>query len=177
MLQSDRITIRTIRRSELELVYGLSFDFSDAGEYMPVALMSEADFRAEYDRNGFWRETKGRLIIENMEGDVVGEIGCFEVAHYMDGREIYYRTYSGHRRKGYAREALTVFVKFFFESTSLNRLQAVTVQGNEVSATMLERAGFRFEGTMRGARWFKGRLVDLNAYSCLRSDWAHNELG
>lgn len=151
------------------MVYALSSDHSSAGEFMPVTLVSQVDFQAEFDRNGYWQDTCGKLLIENLEGELVGEIGCFKVAHYMDGREVYYRIYGGHRRKGYGKEALRVFVEFFFNSTGFGRLQAVTVHGNEVSAGMLERGGFKFEGTMRSARWFKGQLVDLKLYSVLRS--------
>lgn len=170
MLKGNGITIRTVRKSDLGALYALSMDYLDAGEYMPVVLVSESDFIAEFDRNGFWRDTSGRLLIENDEGELVGEIGCFKVSHYMDGREVYYRVYSEHRRKGYAKEALRLFVQFFFESSAFSRLQGVTVTGNAVSEKLLEEAGFQFEGTLREARWFKGRLVDLNVYSCLRSD-------
>ena len=172
MIEGGGIRIRTIKRSELDLVHALGMDYSDAGEYMPVALVSQADFRSEFEKNGFWRDTCGKLVIENSEDELVGEIGCFKVAHYMDGRELYYRIYSGHRKKGYAKEALALFVQFFFESTSLSRLQGVIVQGNEISARMLQHAGFQMEGTLKSARWFKGRLVDLDVYSRLRSDWA-----
>lgn len=174
MIEGNGIRLRTIRKSELNVIYELGMDYSDAGEFMPVSLTSEADFHAEFEVTGFWRDTCGKLVIENSEGDLVGEIGCFGVTHYIDGREVYFRIYSGHRRKGYAKEALRVFVNFFFESSQMNRLQAVTVAGNDVSAAMLNNEGFQNEGTLRGARWFKGHLVDLNLYSMLREDWAHN---
>ena len=171
MLAGNEIRIRTVRESDLRTLYDLEADYSDAGEFMPAFLTSEADFRAEFERDGFWRDTCGKLIIENSDKAVVGEIGCFRGSHYLDGREVYYRIFAGHRRKGYANEALRVFVNFFFESSSLNRLQGVTVEGNDVSAKMLQANGFQFEGKLRGARWFKGRLVDLNLFSLLREEW------
>jgi len=175
LLIGSEVKIRTLREEDLKKFYLLSTDYTDAGEYMPVSLQSYSDYQQEFDRNGFWRDHAGRLAIENDTGDLVGEVGLFRTAHYMDGRELYYRVFQNFRRKGYAREALRLLVSFFFESSSCNRLQAVVIQGNTVSANMLSTMGFKQEGTMRSARWFKGRLVDLDVYSYLRSEWAHNK--
>ena len=124
----------------------------------------------EFIDTGFWEDHCGKLIIEDNSGQIVGEAGLFKTAHYIDGREIYYRIFSGSRGKGYASEALMLLTRFFFESSSMNRLQAVTVTGNDVSEHMLKKSGFVFEGTMRQARYFKGRIVDLNFFSLIRTD-------
>lgn len=150
-------------------------NYGDAGDFMPVSLISEVNFKAGFELDGFWQDTCGRLIIEDMDDNIVGVIGCFKTTHYIDGREVFYRIFSGHRRKGYAKQALELFVEFFFQSTPLNRLQAVTLVDNQVSSNMLQKRGFQFEGTLRGARWFKGSIVDLNLYSFLRVDWLENK--
>lgn len=175
MLKGELVSIRTVRETDLDSVYQLSTDHCDAGEYMPAGLVSESSFKAEFWKTGFWQDTCGKLLVEDQEGELVGEIGCFKLAHYIDGREVYYRIYSGHRRKGYASDALVCFINFFFESTSFSRLQGVTIEGNSISATMLEKIGFQSEGQLREARWFKGRLVNLNIFSFVRSDWVHNQ--
>lgn len=172
MIKGAQVAVRTISEGDIDHLYRLSMDYADAGEFMPVSLVSKSKFRQEFDRSGYWDDTCGKLVIEHNDGELVGEIGCFKGAHYLDGRELYYRIYSSHRRKGYAKDALGCFVDFYFKSTNFNRLQAVTINGNGISANMLKKCGFQFEGKLRQARWFKGRLVDLNMYSCLRSEWA-----
>lgn len=170
MIQGNNVTIRNVRERDLETLYALTVDLRDAGEYMPVSLVSESAFWEEFSRTGFWANDSGKLVIETSSDGIVGEIGCFEVAHYLDGRELYYRVFSGARGRGYASEAVRLFVGFFFESTPMNRIQALTVDGNKVSEHILEKIGFEREGRLRQARWFKGRLVDLNLFSFLRSD-------
>lgn len=170
MIAANDIAIRTVRREDLASLYSLSQDFRDAGTFMPVALMNESEFYDQFNRNGFWQDACGRLIIEDDEHNLVGEIGCFKTSHYIDGREVYYRIFSGYRQRGYAKKALRLFTQFFFEATHFNRLQAVTVVGNAVSSAMLKKQGFEYEGTLRQARWFKGSLVDLEMYSLLRGE-------
>ena len=175
MIASENIAIRTVRRQDLPLLYALSQDFSNAGEFMPVSLVSESEFYDTFDQNGFWQDSCGRLVIEDNQHNIVGEIGSFKTAHYMNGREVYYRIFAGHRQKGYAKKALCLFTQFFFESTHFNRLQAVTVCENVVSSAMLKKQGFVYEGTLRQGRWFKGNLVDLEMYSLLREEWKRTD--
>ena len=171
MFKGESVIIRNVRERDLEKYYSLSTNFEDPGEFMPVSLVSETTFRSEFSQNGFWSEHCGRLLIVDKSGDIVGEIGCFKGTHYLDGREVYYRIFSGYRGKGYASEALGLFIDFFFESSAMNRLQAVTVEDNNVSEHMLKKVGFIFEGTMRQSRYFNGHIVNLNMFSLLRDDW------
>jgi ribosomal-protein-alanine N-acetyltransferase len=170
LIKGELVTIRNVKESDLDEFYCLSVDFEDPGEFMPLNFVSEVAFKTEFKDTGFWNDYCGKLIIGDEEGNIVGEAGFFKGAHYIDGREIYYRIFSGHRGKGYASETLALLIRFFFESSSMNRIQAVTIQGNDISEHMLKKSGFVFEGTMRQARYFKGRLVDLNLFSRVRTE-------
>lgn len=173
MIKGKSIAIRNVRERDVDELYALTVDLQDAGEFMPVSLVSESEFKQEFSRTGFWTDGAGKLIIESESDGIVGEIGCFKAApYYLDGREIYYRIFAGARGRGYATEALRLFVRFFFESTSMNRLQALTVDGNAASEHILEKVGFQREGRLRQARWLKGKVVDLNMFSLLRADLA-----
>jgi ribosomal-protein-alanine N-acetyltransferase len=170
LIKGVLVRIRNVRETDLDEFYSLSSDYEDPGDFMPLNFVSEVAFKTEFADTGFWKDHCGKLLIEDSSGQIVGEAGLFKAAHYIDGREIYYRIFSGYRGKGYACEALALLIKFSFESSSMNRIQAVTVQGNDVSEHMLKKSGFVFEGTMRQARYFKGRLVDLNLFSCVRTE-------
>ncbi len=171
MPRAKRTTIRTVSERDLEKLYRLSMGYSNAGEFMPVDLVSESSFKTGFRQKGFWQDTAGKLVIENGDGDLVGEIVCFKAARYLDGREVYSRIFDGHRQKVYTGDALRRFIDFFSESTGFHRLQALTLDGNQMSAGMLRKSGFEYEGQLRKARWFKGKLVHHNVYSYLRSDW------
>lgn len=170
LIKGELITIRNVLEADLDELYRLSFDHTDSGEFMPVGFTSETAFKSEFQQTGFWDEYTGKLVIVDVDGRLIGMIGLMKSSHYIDGRELYYRLFSGHRGKGYASEAIKLFIKFYFEASSFNRLQAVTINGNEISEHILKKFGFMFEGTLRKARYFKGNLVDLNLFSLLRSD-------
>lgn len=74
------------------------------------------------------------------------------------------------RKKGLMIEALPAFIRFIFQSRNVNRLQAVTVEGNEASVAILVKMGFMYEGTMRQARHLKGKHVDLKVYAILKDE-------
>lgn len=73
MLDGNGIRIKTIRESDLRAIYELEMDYSEAGDFMPVPLTSETDFRSAYEKGGFWRDTCGKLLIENKDETVVGD--------------------------------------------------------------------------------------------------------
>lgn len=170
MIRGSLVSIRNVKEVDLDKLYSLSFDYEDPGEFMPLNFISETDYIKEFRQTGFWKNHCGKLIIEDTSGEIVGEIGCFKTTHYVDGREVYYRIFSGYRNKGYASEALRLFIKLFFESSSMNRLQAVTVNGNEVSEYVLKKLCFQFEGTMKEARYISGKLTDLKLFSLVRRE-------
>ena len=171
MLKGEQVAIRAVKESDLDSLYTLSQAFSDPGEFMPVVISSQSRFKKEFAETGFWHNQTGKLIIEDKSSNIVGEAGLFSTSHYLDGRELYYRIFSGYRGKGYATEALSLLTTLFFTSSNFNRLQAVTIQGNMASEHILKKANFIFEGTLRQARYFKGELVNLNMYSLLREDF------
>ncbi|UPQ89159.1 GNAT family N-acetyltransferase [Vibrio sinaloensis] len=165
------MSIRIVKERDLDKLYSLSFDYEDPGDFLPLNFISETDYIKEFRQTGFWKDNCGKLIIEDSSGEVVGEIGCFKTTHYVDGREVYYRIFSGYRNKGYASEALRLFIRLFFESSSMNRLQAVIVDGNEVSEYLIKKQCFRYEGTMKEARYISGKLTDLKLFSLVRREW------
>ncbi|MDQ3238409.1 MAG: GNAT family N-acetyltransferase, partial [Actinomycetota bacterium] len=54
---------------------------------------------------------------------------------------------------------------------SFHRLVAITDQENEPSFGLLERLGFRREGSFAQNAWFKGGWTDEYLYAILRSEW------
>lgn len=63
-----------------------------------------------------------------------------------------------------------LLVRYLFEHTTVNRIEAATETGNLAEQKALERAGFSREGVMRGIRWRGGAWRDEVLYSILRTD-------
>ena len=67
-------------------------------------------------------------------------------------------------------QAHRLLVRYLFEHTTVNRIEAATETGNLAEQKALERAGFSREGVMRGIRWRGGAWRDEALYSILRTD-------
>jgi RimJ/RimL family protein N-acetyltransferase len=75
------------------------------------------------------------------------------------------------RGKGYCTEAVRIIIDYLFLSRDVVRIQAQTETGNLASQKVLEKAGFKKEGTMRKCDFSRGELRDTHLYSILREEW------
>lgn len=84
--------------------------------------------------------------------------------------EVGYELHPSAWGKGYMVEALEAVIACGFGPFRLNRLEAWTLPGNAASDRVLEKAGFRYEGTLRQKAWFKGAFHDFRMFSRLAGD-------
>ena len=75
------------------------------------------------------------------------------------------------RGKGNGTEAVEIMVDYLFLSKDIMRVQACTDTRNLASQKVLEKAGFKKEGTMRKYFFLRGELRDVYVYSILREEW------
>jgi ribosomal-protein-alanine N-acetyltransferase len=72
---------------------------------------------------------------------------------------------------GYATEAAHAVLQWAYDRLDLNRVQAETDTRNIASARVLEKLGFRREGTLREDCIVNGDVSDSWVFGLLRSDW------
>jgi len=73
--------------------------------------------------------------------------------------------------KGYATEALTEIIRFFFEDVGVNRIEGRNDPQNPASGKAMQKCGFQYEGLLRqGGRNSYG-LVDCEQYALLAKDY------
>jgi ribosomal-protein-alanine N-acetyltransferase len=72
--------------------------------------------------------------------------------------------------KGLMTEAVRAVVGCGHQTFRLNRIDAWTLPGNAASDRVLEKAGFRHEGTLRQKAWFKGAFHDFRIFGRLAAD-------
>jgi RimJ/RimL family protein N-acetyltransferase len=85
--------------------------------------------------------------------------------------EIGYSLVPSERGKGYCTEAVRIMVDYLFLSRDTMRIQACTDTRNLASQKVLEKAGFKKEGTMRKYFFIRGETRDACLYSILREEW------
>jgi RimJ/RimL family protein N-acetyltransferase len=72
--------------------------------------------------------------------------------------------------KGYATEAARAVIGYGFETLSLNRIFAHHMTRNPASGRVLEKAGMKFEGELRGHVLKWDRFEDIRLYGILRTE-------
>ena len=105
-------------------------------------------------------------------GELCGGIGLHPDAAYPRA-ELGYWIGVPYWDHGYATEAARAVVDFGFRELKLQRIFAHHFQGNDASGRVLQKAGMKHEGCQRQhiEKW--GRLLDLENYGVLRSEWEH----
>lgn len=108
------------------------------------------------------------LAIE-FEGDVIGGIGLqfFADVHRLTA-EIGYWLGEPFWGRGFATVAVKAMTDYAFASFDLYRVQATVFEWNPASARVLEKAGYKLEGRLRGGIIKDGRIGDALMYSRLR---------
>jgi RimJ/RimL family protein N-acetyltransferase len=138
------------------------------GEYNPLHQMSKTEFEKALEApNGL-----KPFLIEKKDGNKLGFISHFHVLH-VAGKllEIGYSLVPDERMKGYCSEAVMIMVDYLFLSRDVLRIQATTDVRNLGSQKVLEKAGFKKEGTIRKMLFIRGESRDAYLYSILREEW------
>ena len=131
----------------------------------------DASYRRRLERGESWTNGRVDLVLEKA-GRVIGTIqawrgwrhglppGVAEIGIWIDDAD--------DRDRGWGSEAVRIFAEWLLAAAA-ERVQASTASGNAAARAALDRAGFRFEGVLRG--YFPGESgdrVDYAMYGRLR---------
>jgi RimJ/RimL family protein N-acetyltransferase len=170
LLEGKLVNLRAVEKEDLPLLAEWVNNLEFAGEYVNLRQFSKSEVEKEFTTEN--KHEFKDFIIEKKDGTKVGWISHFYVLHPA-GRllEIGYTILPGERGKGYCTEAVNVMVDYLFLSKDMMRIQATTDTRNLASQRVLEKAGFRREGTLRKTGFVRGEWVDDYLYSMLREEW------
>lgn len=117
--------------------------------------------------------TAPRFLIErSADGRVLGFVGFYRAHPVLALTDIWYVLgEAGERGKGYGRQAVGLLVDYLFATSDLERVGATCDVENAPSYRLLERLGFRREGTIQSALFHHGRWHDVALYGVTRAQW------
>lgn len=102
-----------------------------------------------------------RFVIANHQGEVVGDLTTNECNRRMGTFSYGVSIAAPHRRKGYASEAITIVLRYYFEELRYQKVHTVVYSFNEPSLRLHERLGFAVEGRQRRMIYSGGHYHDL----------------
>jgi [ribosomal protein S5]-alanine N-acetyltransferase len=178
VLVTERLILRNFRPSDTDDVLTFRGDpIVQKYDDPAIHTRSEAqkfidELQSEYDN----REGISWAVVLKEGAVVLGAFGLHHWNPYHRRAEAGYgiaRAYWGQR---IATEALRAIVQFGFEQMNLHRIYARTIADNQESVRLLERFGFRLEGTQREHSWEEdGTFHDSAIYGLLAHEFAQLE--
>ncbi len=174
--ETERAVLRAVRPAEdLTALFDLFADervaqHTDTGPFAEVGEAIEVmDWIAQ-----IFQERRGMRWAIALRGDddqLVGTCGFNYWDREQRRAEIGYDLAHRHWGRGLMTEALRPMLRFGFEEMDLRRIEAGVTVGNEASARVLGKLGFREEGLLRQGGYWRGAYHDLRSFGLLRVDW------
>lgn len=108
------------------------------------------------------------------EKKIIGGIGITDINDFCKTAKIGYWLAEPYWRKGIGSEALEKMLDLAFNKLKLRRIEAEVFAGNPSSGKMLEKFGFKHEGTKKQSEKCKatGEINDAEIYGLLKKDWS-----
>jgi RimJ/RimL family protein N-acetyltransferase len=169
LLEGKTVNLRIVEKEDLPMISEWFNKPEVFGEYNPLIQVSRTEIEKDYEKRSF---EQIEFLIEGKDGSKLGYIWQFNVMHPA-GKipEIGYFLVPNERGKGYCAEAVNIMVDYLFLSKNVERIQAMTDLRNVSSQKVLEKSGFKKEGTVRKLFFLRGQLTDAFLYSILREEW------
>ena len=101
-------------------------------------------------------------------GEYVGNIGVHKIDYDNKKTEIGYWVRQQYWGNGIASEAVKQVIIYSFKRFKLKRISAVAYSYNKSSQRVLEKAGMKYEGTMKKSTKKFGKFLDEKIYAIVK---------
>jgi len=171
LLEGKNVNLRVMEKEDLPQITEWFNNTEFLGEYMGPFAVRKAEMEKAcfpevdpFERKWFF--------IEKKDGSKIGYIWHSNMLNlYMKMLELGYGLVPSERGKGYCTEATQLMVDYLFLSKDITRIIATTHTKNVASQKVLEKVGFKREGTLRKTYLLRGEWTDMFIFSILREEW------
>lgn len=165
--QGNLVILRGVEPEDAELFHRWNQD-SERGRNLefvwpPVSL---ANVRGWATKQSEQRMEDGSFhwVIETLAHEPVGGIATHDCEPRNGTFSYGIDIAQEHRRHGYAREAVHLVLRYYFEELRYQKATVGIHDDNEASKQLHERLGFQEEGRLRRMIYTQGRFVDMLWY-------------
>lgn len=172
MIKGKRVTIKPFETEEQVKKYvELYNDLSERTKEDHLETSNLNKVLELFQKNQFLTDKKSNYMILNENDTLIGMIQWKKESDFE--MTLGYRLYQQHyMNKGYMTEAVKLFITYIFkEFSKVTRLTLYIHEENIPSIKLANKLGFVYEGTMRDAYKYRGKLVGFNMYAMLRKEY------
>ena len=174
-LQTDRLTLRPFKAADAEDMFRNWASDPEVTRFLTwpvhssidVTRMLLEDWEGRYKNGDYfnwaieWKES----------GRVIGGISVVNLIEAVGSAEIGYCLSRAFWGRGIMPEALLAVEGYLFDKAEMNRVCACHDVRNPHSGRVMEKAGLKYEGILRGAGKNNLGICDLAVYAMLQKDW------
>lgn len=173
-LSTERLILRKMTSNDVETLFNFWSD-DEVTKYMNMnsfVNIEQASYMVNF-LNKLFKNKEGIRwgIFRKEDNALIGTCGFNTWIKRSSRGEIGYELGQEYWGKGYATEALKEVIRFGFKETLLNRIEAFVVPEASRSINVLEKLGFRKEGTLREYGYWNNRYWSEHVYALLRKEW------
>jgi ribosomal-protein-alanine N-acetyltransferase len=177
-LSTDRLRLRAPQAEDADALAALH-RAPDVMRYLNYAPPDTPDkargligwYQQMYDR----QEAIHWMIILKATDEMIGTCGVHNWSSSDRRVDIGYVLHPDYWNQGYTTEAARAIIRWSFEQLNVHRVQADCTEGNEGSARVLLKCGFKHEGTWRENTWEHGRFINTQQFGILRREFFGEE--
>lgn len=180
VLYSKRLRLRAPEREDVPLFLKWVNDPEVTENLEQVAAYNLLQEEAWFEKMSSGPRTEMPLVIEihKQDNDVwipIGNIGFADIHQINRSAEI--GIMIGEKEywdQGYGSEAMRRMCQYGFEELNLHRIYLRVFEGNNRGKRAYQKIGFVYEGTMREARYHRGRYWGVDFMSIIKTEWVQN---
>jgi len=173
-IHTPRLLLRQYRQSDAEKLF--------ENVYGDPRITDRLGFTVHKDKAvtasliAMWQEAYESVTVYRwcicLEDEPVGDISVTRWNEADEWCELGYCIAEKHHNHGYMTEALTAVTAYLFENAGFHRVALKHDSANPASGSVMQKCGFKPEGTLRGyAKRRDGSFADICCYSLLKEEY------
>src|SRR5579859_5185179 len=171
-LVGERVYLRPLEPAQDNHLYSTWLNDEEIRRYFSIYPTSDARGKERLEN---LYKSFGHIIFGvalNSDNRLIGLVGLKDINTLNQSAEFY--VIIGDRSawgKGYGTEATNLMIRYGFMELNLNRIQTQDMEDNIGGWRADEKAGFKYEGTLREVILRFGKYNNVKVYSLLRSEY------
>lgn len=174
-LVSERLYLRPLEPAQDNHLYSTWLNDEEIRRYFSIYPTSDTRSKERLENlyKSFNHIILGVALKENNR--LIGLVGLKDINLLNQSSEFYVILDRSVHGKGYGTEATRLMIQYGFMELNLNRIQTQDMEENIGGWRADEKAGFKYEGTIREAIMRFGTYHDVRIYSILRREFMERQ--
>lgn len=169
-MERGDIVLRPLETEDAEFI-AKTINHKEVRDYLgrapkPINYKQQEEYIQELSED----EDRAHFIIEH-KGVDVGHIFVENLENDYGRSHVGYFVHPQHHGKGIASKSLKMLVRYTFETLNRHKIRGGYLEGNPASRRVMEKAGFKEEGTERHYKYVDGEWKNVIWMSILEGEY------